>query len=314
MGPADPARDAEIGAPRRTAHELIATADAARARHRAPTRRLVLVGGAAAVAAAGVAVATRWRAGEPEPAAGPAIGTVLVPIGYQYDTGAPPAGTNLRDLADRIGPAPYDGHTGRYAYHDVRIWGDPIEGSGPYLMGLAYEQKAWQAADGTGRQTVVPLEPEFPDAASRAFWQKALRGRSPEPPHTYPLPPNTIAPLPTDRAGVARLLDVAYGVGAVAKALATVYAGYAVPLPVRVQILRVLADVPGLVWRGTVTDRGGRTGVAVTYDDRPHGEQHLIVVDPGTGVLLATELLLQSPKRIATYQLILATDRTDTLG
>ena len=48
--------------------------------------------------------------------------------------------------------------------------------------------------------------------------------------------------------------------------------------------------------------------------DREHDEQTLLIFDPDTGQLLAHELLTLKPKRISTYLLILATDRTDHLG
>jgi hypothetical protein len=240
---------------------------------------------------------------------------VLVPIAYQYDTGAPPAGDRLRDLAERITDAPYEHHTGRYAYHYTRTWGDPLmsDAGGRYVLGFAGETKVWQAADGTGRQWDLQLDPEFPDRESRDYWQGRMPRTTPEP-HAFPLPPEEIPPLPTDRAGLADLVQARYGPGAVTKFLAMVYTRYVVPRPVRAQLLRVLADLPGLRWRGTVTDRAGRPGIALTADDAAAAQQYLYVFDPATGGLLATELLTVRPKRISTYQLVLATDRTDRPG
>jgi hypothetical protein len=40
---------------------------------------------------------------------------------------------------------------------------------GRYIIGYASEQKVWQAADGTGRQVTIQLEPEFPDQESRDY-------------------------------------------------------------------------------------------------------------------------------------------------
>jgi hypothetical protein len=311
LGPADPARDVVVAPPRRTALEVIALAPAVRRAR--PTRRLVLAAGAATVAAGAVAVVAS-RSARPLPPSGPEAGLVLEPIAYQYDSGAPPAGPRLRALADAITDAPYETHAGRYAYHQVRIWGDPVESdSSGHVMGFASEERSWIAADGSGQHWVRQLEPEFPDRASRDYWQSRLPRTLP-PPATYPLPPTAIDPLPTDAAGLARLLQVRYGLGAADKFLAMVYTGYLVPRPVRAQILRVLADLPGLLWRGTVTDRAGRPGVAVTADDPDHGQQSVLVLDPTTGVLRATELLTLRPKRISTYLMVLATDRTDRPG
>lgn len=92
------------------------------------------------------------------------------------------------------------------------------------------------------------------------------------------------------------------------------YLRYAVPRETRAQILRVLADVPGFLWRGEATDRAGRKGLAITFDDREHDEQELLIFNPGTGELLASELVVPSLKRTSTYIVILGTDLTDHLG
>jgi hypothetical protein len=96
-----------------------------------------------------------------------------------------------------------------------------------------------------------------------------------------------------------------------------------VPRQTRATILRILAGVPGFVWRGEVTDRAGRTGVAVTADegDKQHHMQAVLVFDPRTGELLAHEFLalnwqgrLAPLARVSEYTLLLAYDRTNQLG
>src|SRR5690606_35305126 len=67
--------------------------------------------------------------------------------------------------------------------------------------------------------------------------------------------------------------------------------GHVVPLATRAAILTVLADLPGWSWRGEVTDRAGRDGVAVTFNDPEHNQEQLLIFDPATGVLLAHELV-----------------------
>jgi hypothetical protein len=328
LGPADPVRDRAVAPPRLSARDLIARAEAAvepvpGPRHARPRRWLVLaaVAGAVAVATGAAVVVHTFGAStvDKQQFAGPppGTGTVLVPVAYQYGPGAPPAGDQLRALAARLVDAPYDNHAGRYTYHHTKVWGDPVVGYGPYVMGIASEQQIWQAADGTGRQSTRQLEPQYPDQKSRDYWQRNLKNGAIDAtsaPNSYPLPPQDLPPLPSDRARLRELLDVQYGAGAVPKMLAMVYGQYAVPRQTRAEILRILADVPGFVWRGAVTDRAGRPGVAITFDDPEHGQQQLLVFDPDTGALLAQELLTLTPHRISTYLLILATDRTDQLG
>lgn len=66
-------------------------------------------------------------------------------------------------------------------------------------------------------------------------------------------------------------------------------------LPPGVQgaLWRVLAD-QGLIFRGRITDRGGHTGVALTFDTNSSGlpVRKLLVVDPRTGQLLSYEEVL----------------------
>lgn len=54
--------------------------------------------------------------------------------------------------------------------------------------------------------------------------------------------------------------------------------------------------------------------VAVTFDDREHDAQSLLVFDPKTRELLAHERLTLSPARISAYQVILDVAWTDRLG
>jgi hypothetical protein len=104
----------------------------------------------------------------------------------------------------------------------------------------------------------------------------------------------------------------------VAEAITILYEQYVVPRQTRATILRILAGVPGFLWRGEVTDRAGRTGVAITADDQQHYIQMVLVFDPRTGELLAQELVALKPQqplaRVSAYDLFLAYDRTDQPG
>jgi hypothetical protein len=327
LGPADPARKTAIGPPRLSARGLIDHAEASAEpvvgrRHARPTRRLVLAAGTLAVAAGASAVVYTFDASTQDsskiaspPDAKP--GVVLVPVAYQFDADASPAGAQLRALASKLVNAEYDNGTGRYMYHHTKGWGDPVMTSadGRYNVAFAEERKVWQAADGTGQQVTVQLEPQFPDQESRAYWQRNLKATvATTAANTMPLPPLDLAPLPSDRGQLSELLKARFGAGAVSKEVSTVYGRYVVPRQTRAEILRVLAGVPGFKWRGEVTDRAGRKGVAITFDDHEHDGQSLLIFDPNTGELLAHERLTLSPVRISAYRLILRTDWTNQVG
>jgi hypothetical protein len=327
LGPADPARDTAVAPPRLWAHDLIARAErtpapVARRWYARPTRRLVLTAGAAAVAAAATTViyetSTLDRSKTPPPEA---LGSVLVPISYEFPTAAPPAGPQLRALAGRIGDASYENHTGRYTYHHFKSWGAGVLGSGHgRTAALSEERKIWEAADGSGKQITIFLEPQYPDQESRDYWERVMRA-TPIPaldpksgPEIMQLTPFPQAPLPTDRAGLMEMLKVQFGGGAASKEVGTVYGRYAVPRQTRAEILRILAGMPGFRWRGKVTDRAGRPGLAITFDDREHNVRFLLIFNPKTGELVADELLWLEPGQPSAYRLYLDTGRTDSVG
>lgn len=328
LKPIDPARHSTIAPPRLSAHDLINRAEAtaepvAHRRQAHPTRRLVLTAGTLAVAVGAVAIAQTFGPNGPDtseiaspPGADP--GVVLVPVAYR--SGAGDAGSQLRALASRLVDTEYDNRTGRYMYHHTKTWGDPMMTSadGRYHVAFADDTKVWQTADGTGQQVRTQLEPQYPDQESRDYWQRNLKPKaaaSATPaPASIPLPPMDLAPLPSGRAQLNDLLKVRFGAASVSKEVSMVYGRYVVPRQTRAEILRVLADVPGFLWRGQVTDRAGRKGVAITFDDRDNNAQSLLIFDPNTGELLAHERLTLSPVRISAYQVILDTAWTDRLN
>ncbi|MDG4802547.1 CU044_5270 family protein [Micromonospora sp. WMMD980] len=326
LGPVDPARAVTVTPPLVSADELIDRAGAIEAvvpRRRArPTRRLVLTAGTLAVAVGAVAVLQPFDRSAPDGTGGPGstAGTVLAPVSYQFEADAPEAGPHLRALAGTIKDAKYDHLGGRYVYHHTKVWGDPVMTSadGRHHVAFAGETKVWQAADGTGSQLNTQLEPEYPDQESRDYWQRKLDSRpavdASGAPAMIPLPPMGLTPPSADPSALRGLLKVEFGPGAVSKEVSGLYAQFVIPRATRAEILRILADVPGFRWRGQVTDRAGRSGVAVTFDDRENDAQSLLIFDPKTGELIADERLTLSPVRISAYRVILDAARTDRVG
>lgn len=352
LGPADPARNVAVAPARLSAQDLMtragstestaatesttaieptAVTEPTAATSTGLVRRRVLVG-VGAVATAGVAAAAVGAYALVAPATDQPPGgetphprgAVVVPIAYEVATDPPPAGDHLRDLAGRITDAPYDGGSGQYAYHRYQTWGGTVAGVSPegHEMSYVEEFETWTASDGSGRHRQTTLGAEFPDAESeRYFEERGLPG--PPEPLTSDLPAGFLhpgTPPPADPEQLAALLGVDPGDGEpyAVKPLPALYQRYVVPRQVRAAALEVLADVPGLKWRGEVTDRAGRTGVAVTSE--ANGLEQVLVFDPGTGELLAHELVDERPDdpgipfRVQAYALLLETGWTDTLG
>jgi hypothetical protein len=331
LGPADPAANPEIGPPVVTTADLIARAD----REPRPisvafedlpmpgriTRRKVLVAAGLAVGVAGstavpLLAALRDRA----PDVSLPAGRVVAPLVFQLREDPPTAREQLRALARQIGDAPHDGRTGRYAYHHTRDWGMTVQTADGHDMSYVQEHWTWIAADGTGRIRTVQLEPEFPDAASERYWRKMLRDWKPDPSQTTSSPtediqgPSGRRAAPADRTALAEALHLQTGGADTAKAVFDLSTLYILSRTMRATLLELLAEARGFVWRGNVTDRAGRTGVAVSNDDAGHDVRSVLVFDSRTGELLAFEFVQAKASKVTTYGLLLETNWTEQPG
>ncbi len=329
LAPADPAAGVPEPTPRVPAMTLIdraeRTADAGLAPVRRPTARrplrFALSATTALAAAAAVTVvvvngtgdapARGPQADRPSTSAPPAEESTLVvtPIAYTITTNPPGAAAELRALAKRIRDAPYDARTGRYAYVHSKTWGDPqmsTEG-GKYTAGATHQDETWQAAAGTGVQRTTNLPLQYPDRASRDYFRD-----NPQPvPGRSSMTLDAVGTLPTSRAGLAERLHLSRGPSDMAKAVDTIYSRYPLSRATRATVLEILADQPGFRWRGAVTDRAGRKGVAITGDQA--GGRSVLVFDPVTGALLASEnVQLVATPVLSAYSVFLAYDRRDT--
>lgn len=99
--------------------------------------------------------------------------------------------------------------------------------------------------------------------------------------------------LSTDAAVLARQLAVRHslGIGPVERFMALRDFALLQPIPPGAEsaILRLLARTPALINRGSVIDRAGRRGVAVTLDSSYNGSRYTWIFDPHTGALLGDE-------------------------
>jgi hypothetical protein len=346
FGRADPGRLAALAAPRMTSAQVIADAEAPTAhthRFEAPpglARRTLVLAGAATVAAGATAyVLTRRSTGAPAAGNTPAwalAGTVVVPLGLPDDTDPPPAADRLRALAASITDAPHDTGSGRYAYRHAKSWSAGALSDEGHTLGFVEEKEDWTAADGSGRVRRKTVGAEYPDQASRQYWQARIaRGQGPtipseeiqdvpahrQDPIAPPQPADWTQP-PTDPTQLAGLLRAGYGALDAAKWTMELYRSYAVPRRVRAQVLTILAGLPGFRWRGQVTDRLGRPGVAVTVRSSPPPDrtdsdeyEETLIFHERTGELLGFEMStrIASPTLTA-YVQILDANRTDRLG
>jgi hypothetical protein len=321
LAPADPARFTPVPPPRLSAVDVMDRASVASVRERRslPRRRvLVMTGATAAVVVAAVVAAYPFDRPDPDRQEG-AFGPVVVPIAYQIADDPPPAGDHLRELAARIGDAPYDGGSGAYAYHRTVSWGGTMQASPEgHEMSYVEQRETWAAPDGSGRVGTTVLRMEFPDEASLRYWQSAhpeMLRLPQESVSEYPagfLHPGTA--VPTDPGQLAELLGISDDGVRDFKRIEELYRDRIVPREARAAVLELLADVPGFRWRGEVTDRAERAGVAISYDLPEQQVRHVLVFDPGTGELLSFELIDLTDEQVQFYGLFAESGWTDEPG
>ncbi|MGI5245742.1 hypothetical protein [Dactylosporangium sp. CA-139066] len=346
LGPADPARGVPIPPPRARAVDLIALAEATVDIDVASgvRRRRILVPVAAGVAAVGL-VATGVVAGglirrhPPGDTAGqatgpmptgtaaptptrtaaptPRFGPVVRPVAFEFDKRPPAAGDQLRALAAQLTPSRCDTTTGRYTFiHTIgwnAVFDDTPDGKSQRIV--PSERWEWRADDGSERFRSTLLPAVYPNEESYRYYQKHPVQPSGTPAAVvHDLPPNpdrAIVPLPTDPAEVAKKL-AAGGKQFLFWNVRDWFSAHAVPLATRAEVLRILANTPGVVWRGETTDRAGRTGVAISLDDK--AAQHVLIFDPSTGEMLAWDDVERPVDTVAGSTLLLGCEHTDQLG
>jgi hypothetical protein len=320
LGPADPAQFASVPPPRLSAVDLIERASVpARERRSLPRRRVLVLTGATAAVVVAAGVAAYPRSGPAPDRQDAALGPVVVPIAYQITDDPPPAGDYLRELAAGLTDAPYDGESGEYAYHRTMSWGGIFQASPEgHEMSYVEQTETWSAADGAGTVRNTILRMEFPDQESLRYWQS-------EHPELLRLPRESVtehpagwlhsgASVPTEPAQLAELLVVADDGVPDLKRIEQLYRERIVPREARAAVLEILAEAPGFRWRGEVTDRLERPGVAISYDVAEHDVRFVLVFNPDTGELLSFEHVDLGDRWVRFYALFSETSWTDDPG
>ncbi|MEV4481874.1 CU044_5270 family protein [Micromonospora coxensis] len=277
----------------------------ATSRRRGWHRRTVLgaVAAGAAVVVAGVAVVQIAGPSAPVLAATPP------PLSLQYAHNPPPARDALLRLATTLqsGPTGTD-QGGRFSFVQVGQWSlNMASGKGGTAVAVVPQVvSTWRAPDGSGKIATVDLDSfaidQRPDAAT-VIAAASHRAATVE---NYPvgeLAAVVAEPLPRDVTALERALYAhqprANGPKSAVRAVADLYRTNTVDRDVRVAVLQFLARTDAVLLRGTVTDRLGREGLAVSVDSDGGGTRDLLVFDRHTGWLLAYEsMYLRPPEKL----------------
>jgi hypothetical protein len=305
----DPAREVAQWPPRPVPSWSALAADQeasplAAPRSRRPRRVLLAASLTGVVAAIGGVVAVQVTGPQT-----PASAATPPPLRLQYPTDAGPADKALTAMADELqaGP-PQQIPTGTFSFVRVAQWSlDMTSGDDATQVAIVPQlTELWRAADGSGKISKVTLDAQDvatpPDAAAL----NTLAAQRVPQVETYPaggLASVVPDPLPRTVEGLEKVLYAhqprVNGPKSAVRAVADLYRDSAVDLDVRIAALRVLAGTKGVLYRGVVTDRLGRSGIAVSVDSDNGGTRDLLVFDPRTGLLLGYEsMFLRRPANL----------------
>jgi len=235
----------------------------------------------------------------------------MTPPLLQYrTTAAAPSGQlllrQLAVLAARQSPKPagrYDFVKTRGWYYDVSVDRGAVTGQ----LDPTFRQQ-WIAPDGSGR-----LQETRGDntTLNDNFAAGGLAG-----PQEWPTDPAAL------RAGLAKS-HPHYGTFEWFTAVGDVWNTQVVSPRLQAGLLRMLADERELTNAGTVTDRIGRTGVAVSTESRNSGlnTRYTLIFDPNTGMLLDFEQVLLEAGKLpvkvpatSSYTIWVTTGHVNSLG
>ena len=235
----------------------------------------------------------------------------MTPPLLQYrTTAAAPSGQlllrQLAVLAARQSPKPagrYDFVKTRGWYYDVSVDRGAVTGQ----LDPTFRQQ-WIAPDGSGR-----LQETRGDntTLNDNFAAGGLAG-----PQEWPTDPAAL------RAGLAKS-HPHYGTFEWFTAVGDVWNAQVVSPRLQAGLLRMLADERELTNAGTVTDRIGRTGVAVSTESRNSGlnTRYTLIFDPNTGMLLDFEQVLLEAGKLpvkvpatSSYTIWVTTGHVNSIG
>ncbi|GLI00623.1 CU044_5270 family protein [Phytohabitans aurantiacus] len=242
----------------------------------------------------------------------PAVAATPAPLALQYESGADSASGVLRDLADRLSIEarrdPSEDRPGRFEYVDVKLWAlDMAAGEGRTAVQIVPQrEQKWRSADGAGRLSVATLPAEPPGTRTSGFPIGSPLATQVTEFSAGRFLPVVAEPVPTSipalRAALYARQPQINGPQSALRAVADLYRSQVVSRPAAIAVLRVLADVNSVLYRGHVADRLGRAGTAISVDSTngtTGKNRDLLIFDDRTGQLLAHEsLMLVAPDQV----------------
>ncbi|MFE3253677.1 CU044_5270 family protein [Streptomyces sp. NPDC059209] len=255
---------------------------------------------------AGVAVATSATVGFVAvftlgPTAQPAYAVTPNPLSYSH-TGDPaaPVLEEIAEEAERVSTKTPSGENGSQ-YFEQESWSlsTRIDGIQVTSAIVPERRETWTKPDGSARWKVRTQPPEFENPSQRDEWEDA--GSIGEESQEYadsrgPADPSDPRnqPAPTDPAAMGKWLSLGYqnpGRGEIFDSVSERNLDRIFSLTQRTALLRHLATLDGVAYRGSVKDRSGRPGEAFSVRSSYGGlpKVQTLIFDSRTARLLAYE-------------------------
>jgi hypothetical protein len=294
LGPADPTdgRPLTAGPDRRADLDRILAAP--RPRQAGPVgRRLVAV----AVALALLALAGLQFAPIPRPA------YAATPALLQYTGGDGPARELLTGIARNAATAPGPARTGDYEHLLIQSWSlwTQVDGERVTSAIIPSRAESWRGPDNSGRRATSFEEPRFTSTTREWLWRAQTLFGDGLDPASEDYPAGQFPAMWADQPPAGDLdawLHSGHpkqnGPYETIVAVTDLARERLLTPATRAAALRIVAQLPGLTYDGTVTDRAGRAGAAfsVTTDESGLPTRYTLIVDPATGTLLGYEQML----------------------
>ncbi|MCX2185004.1 CU044_5270 family protein [Streptomyces sp. SKN60] len=265
----------------------------------APSRRgLALVGTAAAVGALALGVTVLL----PGTSSTPALAATPELLTYVQDAPAQDAAKLLERLADTAARQPDTTVSGTEHFKNRGWYLNTSVGERTVSAVVPTESELWVNPDGSVHSTRRAGAPEFPSKEARTYWkEQGGWPTGPSKPEVNDVPAGSWAREgrpPTDAKALKTWLKQGHpeenGPAVTLMAITDLLHERVLSAPERAAVLRVLADVPGITYQGTTTDRAGRTGKAFSLDSDHGGlpTRQTLIVDPASGRILDDEEVL----------------------
>ncbi|MFE7332966.1 CU044_5270 family protein [Streptomyces sp. NPDC057565] len=260
-------------------------------RHLSSMKSRWVVGAAATVTLSLALALTQLGGVAPQPA------LAVTPASLSYQTSDRPAADVLDRIAKRTENLPDDSRPGTTHLYIQDSWSlsTRIDGVQVTSAVIPEHRKTWVKLDGSQRWKARTQKPQFESDKQRKEWEDSgAVGDEPRDLSGSAGPRDRTIPPPAQAEEMRKWLTQGspqLDSGQLFSRIREVYLDNSFSPRQRAWILGMIANAPGVSYRGEVVDRAGRTGAGFSVNSNYRGldTQYSVIVDPQSGKLLSYE-------------------------